>query len=64
MCFKPGVAPRFIENGIPPVTRGILIIVGLETFPLRTFQDKALAGNTRLFLDGILLLYYYVDEAI
>jgi len=40
------------------------MIAGLETLPVSTFEDKALEGNTRLFLDGILLLYHYVDEAI
>ena len=64
---------RFIEKGTPPVTKGsltvlvtkgILMIAGLETLPQRPFQDKALASNTLLFLDGILLLHHYVDEAI
>ena len=40
------------------------MIAGLETLPVSTFEDKALEGNTRLFLDGILLLYHYVDEAV
>lgn len=40
------------------------MIAGLEILPLSTFEDKALAGNTRSFLDGMSLLYHYVDEAI